>query len=401
MLHLSNLNRNINYKLYFSKNIFITVCQENLHILFLCGWYPSRVFPNNGDFIARHAQAVSKLHSVSVLHIVTDPLLNSAIEVSIQKSKQLSTYIAYVKPTSSKLAKTILFFKAYLRLIKAIGNYDIVHLNKLFPFGIFALHANLFLKKPYIISEHWTGYHAPQNKNLSPVEIKISKQIAKRAKYVCPVSVHLQKSMESIGITGNYVRVPNVVNTEIFVPKRHAKTTFKILHISSMQDTHKNISGIIKSMRLLKNRCSNFELILVGANSHQYKDLAKELGVEQRITFKEHIAHKKVIQLMQTSDVFVLFSNYENLPCVILESFACGLPVISTDVGGISEFFPKEYGYLIEVKNNNALVDKLLQIQQNPIQLEAKMHAYAAANFSCKKIANSFDQLYKEALDCN
>ncbi len=335
------------------------------------------------------------------MHIITDPSLSDNIEISIQKSKQLYTYIAYVKPTSNRFAKAILFYKAYHSLIKKIGEYDIIHLNKLFPFGIVALYATIFFKKPYIISEHWTGYHAPQNKNLSPIEIKISKQIAKRAIYVCPVSVHLQKSMESIGIIGNYLCIPNVVDTKKFIPKRHPKTKFKILHISSMLDAHKNISGIINSMRMLTSKCNDFELILVGENSKQYKNLAKELEVEHLITFKEHIRHKNVIQLMQEADVFVLFSNYENLPCVILESFACGLPVISTNVGGISEFFPKHFGCLIEVKNREALVKSLIQIKQKPIRLEQEMHAYATKNFSYKKIADSFNQLYKEALHCN
>ena len=45
--------------------------KENLHILFLCGWYPSKVLPKNGDFIKRHAEAVSSQHVVSILHIVS------------------------------------------------------------------------------------------------------------------------------------------------------------------------------------------------------------------------------------------------------------------------------------------------------------------------------------------
>ena len=56
--------------------------KKNLHILFLCGWYPSKVLPKNGDFIMRHAKTVSSKHTVSVLHIISKiGLLNTEIEV--------------------------------------------------------------------------------------------------------------------------------------------------------------------------------------------------------------------------------------------------------------------------------------------------------------------------------
>ena len=47
--------------------------KKKLHILFLCGWYPSSILPQNGDFIMRHAKAVSNKHKVSVLHIISRP----------------------------------------------------------------------------------------------------------------------------------------------------------------------------------------------------------------------------------------------------------------------------------------------------------------------------------------
>ena len=46
--------------------------RNKLNVLFICGWYPSRVLTNNGDFIQRHAEAVSLKQNVSVLHIITD-----------------------------------------------------------------------------------------------------------------------------------------------------------------------------------------------------------------------------------------------------------------------------------------------------------------------------------------
>ena len=45
---------------------------KKLHILFLSGWYPSRVSPSNGDFVQRHAEAVATVQNVTLIHVITD-----------------------------------------------------------------------------------------------------------------------------------------------------------------------------------------------------------------------------------------------------------------------------------------------------------------------------------------
>ena len=77
-----------------------------LHILFLCGWYPSRVLTNNGDFIQRHAEAVATKHNVSVLHIISDPNCINDIEYSFEKTNGVNTHIAYVKTTINPIIKS-------------------------------------------------------------------------------------------------------------------------------------------------------------------------------------------------------------------------------------------------------------------------------------------------------
>lgn len=364
------------------------------HILFLCGWYPSRVLPNNGDFIQRHAEAVSLLHQVSVIHIISDANAISPIEFDSKVINGVHTHIAYIKPTKNSLLKFQRFRKAFFLLLKKTGNFDFVHLNKLFSFGLFALYLKWFLKKDYIISEHWTGYHSPQSQKISITEIFLSKLITKNAKYVCPVSKDLENSMKELGLKGTFARVPNVVDTKLFIPpKKQAKTPFTILHVSNMQDHHKNISGIINTIAEFKNYTTDFSLILIGENSLKYKPLVTQLDVVSFIQFIEHIPHEEVVNYMQEASVFVLFSNYENLPCVILESFSCGTPVISTNVGGVAEFFPNDFGYLIAPKDEESLLTKLKEIHSASFSPE-KLHTYAVNHFSKDVIAKQFSNLY-------
>jgi len=117
------------------------------------------------------------------------------------------------------------------------------------------------------------------------------------------------------------------------------------------------------------------------------------------VHFIDHVAHKKVPSFLNASDAFILFSNYENLPCVILEAFSCGIPVIATNVGGINEFFPNQFGFLIEKKNEQQLLDKIIKIYREPKNQSDTMHQYAIDNFSSKKICNSFTSLYNKVLN--
>mgnify|MGYP000859399569 CR=1 FL=1 len=78
--------------------------KAKLHVLFLCGWYPSEVLPTNGDFIMRHAKAVSLKHHVSVLHIISKPGI-SKTTIETEKNLNFNVFIAYIKPSKNPFIK--------------------------------------------------------------------------------------------------------------------------------------------------------------------------------------------------------------------------------------------------------------------------------------------------------
>lgn len=372
---------------------------KKLHVLFLCGWYPSRVLQTNGDFVKRHAKAVATKHLVSVLHIISDPKASKSIEIETKKSENLSSYIAYVKSTKNPLLKFVRFWKAYKLLLKQIGSFDVVHLHEIFPFGLFALHQKSKHKKPFIVTEHWTGYL--NSKKLSWLHKTLVKLITKRAAFVCPVGKNLENALKRFGVVANFNMVPNVVDTQLFsIKDKKEKLPFSILHISDLNDDHKNVSGMLEAAKMLENMNFDFHWAFVGGSHLPYQSKIEELHLNEKlISFQEHLPHYQISERLQEANLLVLFSNYENLPCVILESFSCGTPVVSTNVGGISEFFPENFGTLIEKGNVKELASAIVDFANKNGVNSNEMHLYATQNFGIEKVATNFSNLYHKALN--
>ncbi len=356
--------------------------------------------PTNGDFIQRHAEAVATTHQVTAIHVISDKNIRK-LKVEDKTINNVRTIIAYYPPTKNPLLKFFRFFRAYLSILKKVGEYNIVHLNRIYPAGIIALYLKWFKKKAYIISEHWTGYQYPLSKKIKYTEQYFSKLIAKKASFICPVSKHLQKSMQEFGLNGTYHPVPNVVDTSLFTPSAKKPSVFKILHVSSMDDAQKNISGMLNVVPKIQHKISDVEFIFIGEDSSLYKEKANQLGLNHTIiSFIGQISQKELANYFREASVFILFSNYENLPCVILESFSSGIPVITTNSGGISEYFPENFGTIIPIKDEEQLYQNLMYYYNTKKQIATaeNMHNYAIKNFSKNEICNIFTSLYLKTL---
>ncbi len=89
----------------------LSFLNQRHHILFLSSWYPSRVLPNNGDFVQRHAEAVATKHQVTLIHVISDENLAAPIEITENNINDVRTLIAYVKVSSNPIIKLYRFFQ--------------------------------------------------------------------------------------------------------------------------------------------------------------------------------------------------------------------------------------------------------------------------------------------------
>ena len=382
---------------------------KKLSILVLSSWYPTRINPTLGNFNEKFAEAAALYNDVVAVHVCADKDLNESHEVVEFEKDGVKTVIFYFKKKVSenifdKLCKSIRFLKYYFKAFKYVskkyGKLDIVHLNILYPVGTIALLYKIFYGIPYVISENWTGY-LPSNKVNQGFFIRfISRRIACHASALLPVTEDLKKAMLNEGFKSKYFIVPNVTDTQFFQPDLVRAIPLKkiILHVSSLKDEHKNITGLLNVIKRLSLIRSDFELHIVGdGDAKPHIDTIKILGLDDNtVRFFEVMTPQQIADKMRQSDFFVLFSNYENLPCVIVEAFASGLPVVSSTAGGVAEHLTPDKGILLAPKDEEALFNACNNMLDNLNKYDKeKLHQYALDKFSYESVGRVLTKIYK------
>lgn len=387
---------------------------NKLNILFLSSWYPNRVLPTLGNFVQKHAEAVALRANVVALFVCSDTNNKQKYEVVESTINGVFTINVYYKkvthsiPFLSQLQKANRYIKAHLIGLKIVNQkfnrIDLVHHNILYPAGIIAWYLKKFKGIPYIITENWTGYLPSKNTPRSWIERVLSKKIARNANFITPVSKDLRDAMIKLGFDTNYEIIYNVTDTKLFYPAETKKDgKIKIVHISTLDDAHKNISGMLRVSEKLSKLRSDFEIWFIGdGDSTPHIKTATDLKIYNNFAFFDGTkSTKEVAEIMRNAHCFLLFSNYENLPCVMVEALASGIPIVSSTAGGIPEHITENLGYLVKPLDESALLDVLNKAIDNIKSGKynsKELSNYAVNNFSYEKVGEKFIELYERIL---
>ena len=387
---------------------------SKLNILFLSSWYPNRVYPSLGNFVQKHVEAVALNANVAALNVISDVHCKTKYEIVESNLNGVYTVNVYFKKAINiPIIKDIIRANRYvnghfkgLKLVrKHFGKIDLVHHNILYPAGIIAWYLKKFKGVPYIITENWTGYLPSKRVKLSFLQIRLSKMIARNAACITPVSKDLKEAMISFGFKSKYEVIYNVVNIHLFHPlkDKQADRKIKFLHVSTLDDPHKNISGMLRVIAELSKVRKDFEFWFVGeGDTKSYIELANNLGIYKSFVFFDGTKTTvEVADLMRSADCFVMFSNYENLPCVIIEALASGIPVVSSTAGGVPEHIKDSMGILVKPTDEKNLLVSLIKAMDNIYSHKysaEELNRYANDNFSYEKVSEKFITLYKNIL---
>lgn len=378
---------------------------SGMHILWLCSWFPNPTDRFDGDFIARHAAALATIQHVHVIHLVQNHrLVRHAQPLSyIHNSGNLTEEIHLLRCRKTglgfidRLLFNLQYYRTYLQIIKTYihqnGTPDLVHVHV--PVKA-AVVARWLLKKwriPYVITEHSSAYHQsiPQSYQHRNWFFRLQTRAAfQHAAAVSSVSYSLLYRLQQLFALQHIRMIRNCVDTNIFFPvaKESVRQQFRFIHVSMLVPL-KNVAGILQAFQQLLQVTSDCELVVVGPATDTLRQQAIDLGIDEQVQWTGLLEYAAVAKQLQQADVLVHFSDYENLPCVINEALCCGIPVISSEVGGITELINDSNGMLVPPKDIKALTEAMIQIRKQYQEYNRNAIAAAAANAFCYETIGS------------
>lgn len=245
------------------------------------------------------------------------------------------------------------------------------------------------------------GANPSRYKYIYPIITPLLKAIWRRAKFRTVCSEELVRLGEEADPKGQFICIPNGVETERFKPiERPANPKVRILFIGRLIP-RKGFHRVVRALPAVREATAvPFEVEVVGTGAHrpELDALAEELGVSDLIRYVGLVPYGQLEKSYQYADVFVLTSLSEGMPSVILEAMGCGLPVIASDVGGNNEIVHEgENGYLIKGDDVELLARRLTELI-NDKEMRERMGARSremALNYDWERIMAQYEQLYE------
>lgn len=161
---------------------------------------------------------------------------------------------------------------------------------------------------------------------------------------------------------------PQIGNQENIPLQKRKK---EIVHIARMMIVQKRQDVMLNAFKIFLQKHPDYTLTFYGdgLDFNQVRNLAQNLQIEKNVNFLGDVvgASKKI----GTAKILVLTSDYEGIPNVIMEAFAMGVPVVSTDCspGGARVLIDNgQNGFIVPVGNASAIAEKMCEIVENESQ---------------------------------
>lgn len=267
---------------------------------------------------------------------------------------------------SSKKNKVLRLVDMLWACLKYFSKVDVVlidtysTLNFYYAFFVSQLCRLIGLK--YIPILH--GGNLPQRLNNNPL---LSRWLFKNAyKNVAP-SIYLKNSFERLGYT-NVLHIPNAIEIKEYPFQVRNFESLNLLWVRSIAKIYNPLLAV-NILKAIQDRGISASLCMVGPDSDgsltEVKALANTLDVEVKFTGK--LTKQEWIALSKDYNVFINTTNFDNMPVSVIEAMALGLPVVSTNVGGMPFLIKHQRdGVLVAPNDVDSFTDAILELYKDP-----------------------------------
>lgn len=248
------------------------------------------------------------------------------------------------------------------RMIAGGFDFDLIDAQYFYPDGVAAAQLGAALGKPVVITARGTDVNLIPD---FPTPRRMILDAAGKAAAIVTVCQALKDALVRLGVPGGHVTVlRNGVDLGMFRPLDHdearravgfsRRTLLCVGHLIPRK-------GVDLAVRALAN-LPDFDLAIVGSGPEEarLRSLAASTGVASRVRFAGRVAQADLRTWYSAADALVLASDREGWANVLLESMACGTPVVASPVWGNPEVVTThEAGELMRARTAEALVDSV------------------------------------------
>ncbi|MBN1244406.1 glycosyltransferase family 4 protein [Candidatus Bathyarchaeota archaeon] len=303
--------------------------------------------------------------------------------------------------------------KTFLETVKS---NDLIHVHG-HPYLSSFLAAKIAKRysKPLVLTQHNTfiEYNNIWDTAEKLNDLAIGKQVLKEADKIIVVSDATRNYVLSLGADPEKIEVlHNGVDLNRFKPLTGVKDEMrKKLGISKDASVvltvrrlvYKNgIDTLLESAEIAVKKDPTIVFVVVGKGPdfEEVKEKIVQLGIQRNFRLTGFVSDVDLPLYYNVADLFALPSKSgEGLPLVALEAMACGLPVIATNVGGISEVMNEKYGKLVPPNSPDSLAEAILEFSSKNLSvLEKDLRAMMEQRCSWDKNVEKLSQIYEELI---
>ena len=357
-----------------------------MRILSFSSLYPNNVDPSHGIFVERRLRELAKATDIQ-------PIVVSPVPWFPFRSKKFGSYSAMARIAKSDRRFGIDILHPRFPLIPKIGmnsapklmalacrqsvqrcvekrSVALIDAHYFYPDGVAAAILARDLNLPYFITARGSDinliarYASPRKQML---------KAAAGASALIAVSDALADAMRDLGMPGDRIHVlRNGVDLDFFSPgnRENARRVLSLSQITYLSvGALKGAKGHDIAIEFVAG-VENALLVIVGRgpDEERLRQMARRLGIEHRVIFTGTLGPEELRTWYQAADALILMSKREGMPNVILESLACGTPVLASDVGGIPELLSAaEAGEIARTRNVDGLKEAGIRMSRRGI----------------------------------